>query len=106
MICLSDLPFAQTKDFNFLLKFFSSFRVKECDLITVPIFQDESGNPVIFSCEFREKILEHEGEGCRCLIAKNARNVRKVSMGNRNLFCDIDTPEDYRNNLLYINSLK
>ena len=96
MICLSDLPFAETSDFNILLRAFSSFRVKGNALVTIPVFKGKPGNPVMFSFEFREKILEHVGEGCRELIAKNYRNVREVIMENDNLFCDIDTPEDYK----------
>jgi len=102
MICLSDLPFAQTGDFNILLRAYSSFRVNKCAMVTIPVFQGDRGNPVIFSCEFREKILNHEGEGCRGLIAKNSSNVKEILMLNGNLFCDIDTPKDYRNNLYHI----
>ena len=106
MICLSDLPFAKTRDFNILLRAYSSFRVKECALVTVPVFQGKRGNPVLFSSEFREEILEHEGEGCRDLIAKHNDDVREVIMKNGNLLCDIDSPEDYINNLFHIKSIK
>ena len=96
MICLSDLPFAKIRDFNILLRAYARFRVKECALIIVPVFQGKRGNPVLFSNEFKEEILEHEGEGCRGLIAKHNNNVKEVNMKNDNLLCDIDTPEDYR----------
>ena len=100
MICLSDLPFAKTRDFNILIRAYTRFRIKECSLVILPVFQGKRGNPVLFSNEFREEILEHEGEGCRGLIAKHASNVREVIMENGNLLCDIDTPEDYSNNFL------
>ena len=100
MICLSDLPFAKTRDFNILIRAYTRFRIKECSLVILPVFQGKRGNPVLFSNEFREKILEHEGDGCRGIIAKHPSNVREVIMENGNLLCDIDTPEDYSNNFL------
>ena len=96
MICLSDMPFARTRDFNLLLRAFKFSREKGRELVTIPVFRGERGNPVIFSSEFRGKILEHEGEGCRGIVAKNLSSSKEVVMDNGNLFYDIDTPEDYK----------
>jgi len=97
MICLADFPFAEKIDFNLLINAFSNFRseVKEA-LVIVPVFKGKRGNPVLFSSEFRERILKHQGEGCRGIIEKFPETVREVVMGNTNLFQDIDTQEDYR----------
>ncbi len=97
MICLSDMPLVKTKDFNILSKSFSFFRdIEENGFIIVPIFKGIRGNPVIFSHEFREEILGHQGEGCRGIIENYPSNVREVLMQNGNLFKDIDTQEDYK----------
>ena len=95
LICLSDMPFAETSDFNCLIYAFNNFRLPESSLIVVPVFQEKRGNPVLFSREFREKILQHKGEGCRGILLENPKSVMEVTMENDNLFRDVDTPEDY-----------
>ena len=96
MICLADLPFAETSDFNRLIEAFTDFRLTERSLIIVPVFQGQRGNPVLFSAEFRDKLLAHNGEGCKGIVSKYPQSVREVSMENDNLLRDIDTPEDYK----------
>ena len=95
LICLSDMPFAETSDFNCLIHAFNDFRLPESSLIVVPVFQEKRGNPVLFSREFREKILQHKGEGCRGILQKYPQCVMEVMMENDNVFRDVDTPEDY-----------
>ena len=96
MICLADLPFAENSDFNRLIEAFTDFRLTERSLIIVPVFQGQRGNPVLFSAEFRDKLLAHNGEGCKGIVSKYPQSVREVSMENDNLLRDIDTPEDYK----------
>ena len=98
MICLADLPFAGTLDFNRLIQAFTDFRRTESSLIIVPVFEGQRGNPVLFSVEFRDKILSHKGEGCREIVRQYPQSVWEVFMDNDNLLRDIDTPEDYENN--------
>ena len=100
MICLADLPFAETSDFNRLIQAFTDFRRTENSLIIVPVFQGQRGNPVLFSAEFRDKILTHKGEGCREIVRQYPQSVREVCMENDNLLRDIDTPEDYNHSQL------
>jgi molybdenum cofactor cytidylyltransferase len=100
MICLADLPFAETSDFNRLIQAFTDFRRTENSLIIVPVFQGQRGNPVLFSAEFRDKILAHKGEGCREIVRQYPQSVREVCMENDNLLRDIDTPVDYNHSQL------
>ena len=95
MICLADMPFAETSDLNLLIQAFNDYRSTESSLIIVPVFQGKRGNPVLFSEVFREKILTHKGEGCREILRQFPHYVKEVSMENDNLLRDIDTPEDY-----------
>ena len=95
MICLADMPFAETSDLNLLIQAFNDYRSTESSLIIVPVFQGKRGNPVLFSEEFRDKILTHKGEGCREIVRQFPHYVKEVSMENDNLLRDIDTPEDY-----------
>ena len=96
MICLADLPFTETAEFNRLIHAFSDFCVTESSPIIVPVFQGQRGNPVLFSSQFRKIILAHEGEGCRGIVRKYPQCVREVIMGNDNILRDLDTPEDYK----------
>ena len=95
MICLADMPFAETSDFNILIQAFNDYRRTESSLIIIPVFQGKRGNPVLFSEVFRDKILTHKGEGCREIVRQFPHFVKEVSMENDNLLRDIDTPEDY-----------
>ena len=95
MICLADMPFAETSDLNLLIQAYNDYRSTESSLIIVPVFQGKRGNPVLFSEVFREKILTHKGEGCREIVRQFPHYVKEVSMENDNLLRDIDTPEDY-----------
>ena len=95
MICLADMPFAETYDLNLLIQAFNDYRRTESSLIIVPVFQGKRGNPVLFSEVFREQILTHKGEGCREIVRQFPHYVKEVSMENDNLLRDIDTPEDY-----------
>ena len=95
MICLADMPFAETSDLNRLIQAFNDYQSTESSLIIVPVFQGKRGNPVLFSEVFREKILTHKGEGCREIVRQFPHYVKEVSMENDNLLRDIDTPEDY-----------
>ena len=95
MICLADMPFAETSDLNLLIQAFNDYRSTESSLIIVPVFQGKRGNPVLFSEVFREQILTHKGEGCREIVRQFPHYVKEVSMENDNLLRDIDTPEDY-----------
>ena len=96
MICLADMPFAETSDLNRLIQAFNDYQSTESSLIIVPVFQGKRGNPVLFSEVFREKILTHKGEGCREIVRQFPHYVKEVSMENDNLLRDIDTPEDYK----------
>tara|TARA_B100000579_G_scaffold426512_1_gene433851 strand:- start:223 stop:816 length:594 start_codon:yes stop_codon:yes gene_type:complete len=95
MICLADMPFAETLDFNILIQAFLKFRRTEISPIVIPVFEGKRGNPVIFSKEFRDEILAHKGEGCKEIVKQHANFVKEVHMKNDNLLRDIDTPEDY-----------
>ena len=96
LICLADLPFIETSDFNRLICSFTDFFDTKSSLIIVPVFKGQRGNPVLFSNQFREIILQHKGEGCRDIVQKHPECVREVTMENDNVLLDLDTPEDFK----------
>ncbi len=83
-------------DFNRLIHEFTDLFDSESSLIIVPVFKGQRGNPVLFSSQFRDIILQHKGEGCRDIVLKHPECVREVEMGNDNVLRDVDTSEDYK----------
>ena len=70
LICLADQPSLETSDFNRLIHEFTDLFDSESSLIIVPVFKGQRGNPVLFSRQFRDIILQHKGEGCRDIVLK------------------------------------
>ena len=97
MICLGDMPFINTSEINKLINSYVQNRIKEKKLIVVPVFQGHRGNPVLFSSEFRNIILEHKKEsGCKEVLMNNSKSVKEIEMDDDNMLLDVDTLEDYQ----------
>ena len=97
MICLADMPFINTSEINKLIHAYAQNRIKEKRLIVIPVYQGHHGNPVLFSTEFREDILEHKMEyGCKGVIMKNFESVKEIEMDDDSMLLDVDTLEDYQ----------
>lgn len=96
MVTLADMPFLTYQDYNKVLNTFKS-NYKASPLIVVPQVGQRYGNPVIFSKELKTEILTHQKlEGCKAIIQKNNKFVKKVELYNPIAFNDIDRPEDYQ----------
>ena len=97
LICLGDMPFINTSEINKLIHAYVKNRIKGEGLIVVPVFKRQRGNPVLFSIEFRNDILEHKKEsGCKEVIMKNSDSVMEIEMDDENMLLDVDTMEDYQ----------
>ena len=97
LICLADMPFINTPEINKLIHAYVKNRIKEKRLIVLPVFQGHRGNPVLFSSEFRNDILEYKKEsGCKEIIMNNSESVKEIVMDNDNMLLDVDTMEDYQ----------
>jgi len=97
LICLGDMPFINTSEINKLIHTFVQNRIKEKKLIVVPVFKGQRGNPVLFSSEFRNDILDHKKEsGCKGVIMNNSESVMEIQMDNDNILLDVDTLEDFQ----------
>ena len=97
LICLGDMPFINTSEINKLIHAYAKNRIKGEGLIVVPVFKRQRGNPVLFSIEFRNDILEHKKEsGCKEVIMKNSDSVMEIEMDDENMLLDVDTMEDYQ----------
>ena len=97
LICLGDMPFINTSEINKLIHAYVKNRIKGEGLIVVPVFKRQRGNPVLFSIEFRNDILEHKkASGCKEVIMKNSDSVMEIEMDDEKMLLDVDTMEDYQ----------
>ena len=97
LICLGDMPFINTSEINKLIHAYVKNRIKGEGLIVVPVFKRQRGNPVLFSIEFRNDILEHKKKsGCKEVIMKNSDSVMEIEMDDEKMLLDVDTMEDYQ----------
>mgnify|MGYP001257439740 CR=1 FL=1 len=97
LICLADMPYINTSEINKLIHAFVQNRIKEKKLIVVPVFQGQRGNPVLFSIEFRNDILDHKKEsGCKGVIKNHSESVMEIPMDNDNILIDVDNLEDFQ----------
>ncbi len=91
LVCLSDMPFLTTTDYNKILA--SSTENKE---IILPFYHNQKGNPVYFSKDFKEEILNYkEPEGCKGIIKNNPSFLVKIPFDNAHILKDIDTEEEF-----------
>lgn len=92
MICLGDMPFIRTDEYNTLIEFWNK---SETDSIVRPYINEKPGHPVIFDASYRSDILEENYmEGCRTVIKKNSAKLIRFISDNRNYLIDIDKPSD------------
>jgi len=97
LICLADMPFINTLEINKLIHAYVQKRIKGKRLIVVPVFRGHRGNPILFSSEFRNDILEHNKEsGCKGVIMNNSESIMEIEMDNDNILFDVDTLKDFQ----------
>ena len=95
MICLADMPFIDFNEFNFVLEQY--YNSKDSQIIIIPTYQGQKGNPVIFSNSYKNLILSHQNpNGCSQIVKKNYDNVILVEMNSDNILIDLDKPSDYQ----------
>jgi len=93
LICLSDMPFLTTSDYQNILE--KAIGDKK---ILLTYHENQNGNPVYFSKHFRAEILNHQKmEGCKEIVQKNKKFVVKIEFTNDHILKDIDTLKDYSN---------
>jgi len=96
MICLADMFMITAEEYASLKKVFEKNFNSNPKYIYVPRYNDEKGNPVIFSPYYKDLILEHkEMEGCKAVVQANKGNICWVNMPTDHVLQDMDYYEDY-----------
>lgn len=89
LVCLGDMPFIRTDTYAELLAALRS------DAITLPLHENQTGNPVGFGSLFFPALRLVQGDtGGRDVLQSNREHIRKVLVDDPAIFQDIDTPED------------
>lgn len=92
-IALADMPRLSE---GHLARLLAAFEPERGGAICVPVFRGRRGHPVLFAARFFAEIERLRGdEGARPVIARNARVVREVEVGDDGVLVDIDTEADY-----------
>ena len=74
-------------------------RYHGCDQsIICPAYKNSRGNPVLFDWKtWKNALLSLQGDsGARRIIADNPESVALVPIDSGDIFCDVDTEEDYK----------
>lgn len=97
MICLSDMVLLKPEDYSTLKTAFEQQVLVDDKCICIPLFNNQKGNPVIFSSFYQQLILENQYmDGCKNIITAYKENVHLVQMNTSNILTDMDYPEDYK----------
>ena len=96
MICLADMFMITAEEYASLKKVFEKNFTSNPKYIYLPRYNNEKGNPVIFSPYYKDAILEHkEMEGCKAIVQANKGNICWVDMPTDHVLQDMDYYEDY-----------
>ena len=97
MICLGDQPLIRPQDYDQIIQAFDESLKNDPETITLPSFEGKKGNPVIFSCRYKNAILNHQQpEGCKEIVQRNKKHVVFTALDAPAILQDVDLPEDYQ----------
>jgi molybdenum cofactor cytidylyltransferase len=92
LVALGDQPALTTGTVNLLVDQLTQYRQ-----IVLPVYQGTRGHPLLFSSLYVPEILTHyDAKGLRGLLQKHEQDVREVPVNSPEVLWDIDTPDDYR----------
>ena len=96
MMCLSDMPFITSAEYQYLKKEFLKRLLIDNQAIVQPVFRDEHGNPTIFSSFYKKHILElDDTEGCKPIVQAYKNHLYLVEMPTDAVLRDIDEKREY-----------
>lgn len=95
LICLGDLPFITTAEYNQVIDQFNT-NYEEQPLIIRPFAGKIPAHPVLFSKHFKQDLTQTPfKEGAKEVLKKNSSFVTEIYFQSKNAIRDIDTPEAY-----------
>ncbi|MCC6698861.1 MAG: nucleotidyltransferase family protein [Candidatus Hydrogenedentes bacterium] len=96
MVVLGDQPSVTRRLINELIR---GFQASGRDIV-VPLYDDDTGHPIIISTRYREEIMTRfDDTGLRGLIYGYPECVHRLPVNMPEVLRDMDTPEDYQREL-------
>ena len=90
---LGDQPLVTVDMLRLLLQHHSASKLG----ITVPVYRDEKGRPVIMDSKYREELMTLQGEiGAKQVIDAHPDDVQEIPVDSEEVIIDIDTQEEYK----------
>lgn len=93
MVCLGDMPLIHSVELNQIL---NMYRSQQEEMICVPTFQGQQGNPIVIGRQWFGEIFSMQGDqGARKLIQAYPERVLWIDMPSDSVVFDIDTPSAF-----------
>ncbi len=93
LVCLGDMPFVDSAKVNTLI---DAFDPVSNQMICVPTYRGKRGNPVLWSRNYFQEMMEVQGDtGAKHIIGEYEESVVEVEMDDVGVLTDFDTPEAY-----------
>ena len=98
MICLADMIKITAGEYYLIKRNFENQFLNNPETICVPRYNNQKGNPVVFSSSYKEAILLHKNmNGCSDVVQANSKNINWVNMPTDSILQDVDIYSDYLN---------
>jgi len=100
-ICLGDMPNVNQNIYNKLIKSKNSYNKKFNNKykkeIIIPTFENQYGNPVLFSKFMKEKIMKINGDnGAKEIIQLNQDKILNIPFNQDGILLDFDTEDNFK----------
>jgi len=96
MIFLGDQPMAETSVINKMIRTYDDSGKG----ILVPVFNNKRGHPLLVDRRYRDEISNFDDpDGLRGLLRMHPDDIQEVDTENPSVLMDIDTKEDYINEI-------
>ena len=90
-VCLADMPFINHNIYN------SMIQSLNCGEIIVPVYDNQQGNPVLFSINIKKEIMKIDGDiGAKKILQKNKEKVFNLHINDKAIISDFNTPESFK----------
>ncbi|MEX0337716.1 MAG: NTP transferase domain-containing protein, partial [Arenibacterium sp.] len=93
LIGLADQPLLRSDDLNTLI---TAHRAGDPGKITIPVWGDQRGNPIVVPHTLRPRLTENpDRPGCMRFTRDHREHVQQVALSAPGFYTDIDTPAEY-----------
>ena len=100
-ICLGDMPNVNQNIYNKLIKsrnnYNKKYSTKYKKEIIIPTFEEQYGNPILFSKFMKEKIMKVKGDnGAKEIIQLNKDKILNIPFTQDGILLDFDTEDNFK----------